>query len=66
MEQVNHKFTKVEAEDITEVTMIDAIMISEPIRTDTGQIVETKDSLDRTEVGPGMNKIIGEVILELT
>ena len=63
MEQVdslNHKFTKVEAEDKTEVTMTDAIMISKAIRTDIGQIVETEDSIDRIEVGLGMNKTIGE------
>ena len=68
MEQVdnlNHKFTKVEAEDKIEVTMTDAIMISEAIRTDIGQIVETEDSIDRSEVGLDMNKIIGEVILEV-
>ena len=67
MEQVdnlNHQFTKVEAEDKTEVTMIDAVMFSKVIRTDTGQIVETEDSIDKIEVGLGMNKIIGEVISE--
>ena len=58
MEQVdslNHKFTKVE--DKTKVTMMDAIMISKAIRTDIGQIVETEDSIDKMEVGLGMNKI---------
>ena len=68
MEQVdnlNHKFTKVEAEDKIEVTMTDAVMISKVIRTNTDQIVETEDSIDRTEVGPDMNKIIGEVISEV-
>ena len=39
--------------------MTDAIMISEVIRINIGQIVETGDSIDRTEVGLGMNKIIG-------
>ena len=69
MEQVdnlNHKFTKVEAEDKIEVTMTDAIMISGAIRTDIGQTVETEDSVDRTEVGLDINKIIGEVISEVT
>ena len=54
--QLNNKFTKVEAEDKIVVTMTDAIIISKVIKTDIGQIVETKDSIDRTEVGPGMKK----------
>ena len=69
MEQVdnlNHKFTRVEAEDKINVTMTDAIMISETIRTNIGQIVDTEDSIDRTEVGLDMNKIIGEVISKVT
>ena len=45
--------------------MTDAVMISKTTRTDTGQIVETKDGTDRTEVGLGMNKITGEVISEV-
>ena len=68
MEQVdnlNHKFTKVEAEDKIEVVMPDAVMTSESIRTDIDQIVETENNIDRTEVGIGMNKIIGEVISEV-
>ena len=68
MEQVANldcKFTKVEAENKTEVTMRDAVMISEAIRTNIGQIVETEDSTDRTEVGLDTNKIIGDVILEV-
>ena len=67
MEQVDnlsHKFTK--AEDKTEVTMTDAIMISKAIRTSIDKIVETEDSIERTEVGLDMNKIIGEVISEVT
>ena len=54
MEQVgnlSHKFTKVEAVDKTEVTMTDAIMISEATRTDIDQIAEIEDSTDRTEAG---------------
>ena len=69
MEQIdslNHKSTKVEAEDKTKLTMTDAIMIGEAIRTDIGQIVETEDSIDKIEVGLGMNKIIGEEISEET
>ena len=46
--------------------MTDAVMISEAIRTDIGQIVETEGSVDRTEVGLGMKKNIGEVISEVT
>ena len=46
--------------------MMDAIIISEVIRIDIGQIVKTGDSIDRIEVGLGMNKIIGKVILEVT
>ena len=68
MEQVDnlsHKFTKVETEDKIGVSMTGAIMISEAIRTNIDQIVETEDSIDRTEVDLDMNKIIGEVILEV-
>ena len=32
----------------------------------TGQIAETEDNTDKTEVGLNMNKISGEVILEET
>ena len=45
--------------------MTDAITISKTIKTDIGQIVETEDNIDRTEVGLGMNKIIGEVFSEV-
>ena len=68
MEQVdnlNHKFTKVEAEDKIEVTMTDVVMISEAIRTNIDQIMETEDSIDKTKESLGMNKIIGEVISEV-
>ena len=46
--------------------MMATIIISEAIRIDIGQIVKTGDSIDRIQVGLGMNKIIGEVILEAT
>ena len=46
--------------------MTDAVMTSKAIRTDIDLIVETEDNIDRTEVGLGMNKIIGEVISEVT
>ena len=45
--------------------MTDAIMISKVIRTNINQIVETEDSIDRTEVGLDMNRIIGEAISEV-
>ena len=64
VDSLNHKFTKIEAEDKKGVTMTDAIMISEAIRTDIGQIMETEGSTDKIEVGLGMNKIIGEEISE--
>ena len=43
--------------------MIDAVMISKIIKIDTGQIVETGDSMDKIEVDQGMNKIKEEEIL---
>ena len=64
VDNVNHKSTKAEVEDKTKATMIDAIMISQVIRIDIDQIVETGDSIDKTEADPGMNKIIGEEISE--
>ena len=69
MEQIdnlNHKFTKVEAGDKIEVNMTDAIMINKATRTDIGQIVETEDSTESTEVSLDVNKIIGEVISGVT
>ena len=69
MEQVdnlNHTFIKIEAEDKIEVTIPDAIMTSEAIRTNIHQIVETEDSIDRSEVGLDMKKIIGKVLSEVT
>ena len=44
--------------------MTDAIMISEAVRTDIDQIVVIEDSIDKIEVGSGMNRIIEEEILE--
>ena len=46
--------------------MTDAVMISKVIRIDIDQTVETGDSIDKREVDPGMHKIIGEGILEVT
>ena len=45
--------------------MIDAVMISKIIKIDTGQIVETGDSIDKIKVDQGMNKIKEEEILEV-
>ena len=69
MEQVDnssHKFTKIEAEDKTEVAMTDVITISKAIRTGIGQIVVTEDNIDKTEVGLDMKTITGEEISEET
>ena len=66
VDNLNHKFTKIEAGDKIEVTMTDAVMTSEAIRTDIGQIVEKEDSIDMTEVDLDINKIIEEVISEVT
>ena len=41
-------------------------MISEVIRIDMDQIVETGDNIGKTEGDPDMHKIIGEEILEVT
>ena len=66
VDNLNHKSTRVEVEDKTEATMIDAVMISEVIRIDIVQIVETGDSIGKKEADPGMNKIIiGEETLEV-
>ena len=46
--------------------MTGAIKISKAIRTGIGQIVTTEDSIDKTEVGIGMNKITGEETSEET
>ena len=65
VDNLNLKSTKAKEEDRIEVTMIDAVMISEVIKIDIGQIVETGDSIDKKEVDQGMNKIIEEEILEV-
>ena len=46
--------------------MTDAFMTSEATRTDIDQIVKIENSTERIEIGLDMNKIIGEVILEVT
>ena len=45
--------------------MIDTIIISKVIRIGIGQIAKIDDIIDKIEVGPGMSKIIGGVILEI-
>ena len=65
VDNLNHTFTKAKAEDKTEATMTDTIMISKVIRIDIDPRVETGDSIDKTEVDLGMHKIIGEEILEV-
>ena len=62
MEHSNHTSIRVEIEVRTEIT------VRETIKTGTDQITcqtaETEDNTEKTEVGLGMNKILGEVILE--
>ena len=65
MNNLNLKSTKAKEEDKIEVAMIDTVMISEVIRIDIDQIVETGDSIDKIEVDQGMTKIIEEIILEV-
>ena len=64
-DNLNKKFTKVEIEDKTEVIMTDTIMIREVIKINIYQIVEMGDNIDRTKIGLGMNKTIGEAISEV-
>ena len=63
-DNLNHKSIRVEAEVRTGITIRETIKID----TDqiTGQTAETGDNINKTEVGPDMSKIIGEVILEET
>ena len=63
LDNLNHKFTKIEAEDKTEATMTDAIMISKVIIKKYRDL--TVETGDRTEVVLGRNKIIGEEIIEV-
>ena len=60
----NHKYIRVEVEVKTEIT----ITIKETIRIGTyqitGQIAETEENTDKTEVGLGISRILGEVMLE--
>ena len=64
---LNARFIRAEEEDKVGNFMIDTIMINEIIKIGTDQIVVTgKISVDKMEVDQGMNKIIGEEILEIT
>ena len=63
--QFNPQIYQGKKEDKIEVAIIDAVMISEVIKINIGQIVKTGDSIDKTEVDLGMNKIIEEDILEV-
>ena len=65
VDNLNPKSTKAREEDRIEVVMIDAVMISEVIKIDIGQIMEIRDNIDKIEVDQGMNKIIEEEILEM-
>ena len=64
----NLRFIKAEEGDKVENFIIHIIMTEEIIRIDTDQIAEAGEFnlVDRVEVDQGMNKFIGEEILELT
>ena len=64
--QLKSKFTKAKEEDRIEEIMIDAIMVSEIIKIDVGQTVETEGSIDKIEVDQDMEKHIEVKILEVT
>ena len=65
VDSLNHRSTKAEVENKIEVNMIHSITISEVIRIDIGQILETGDSIDKIEVPSHMNKIIEAEIVEV-
>ena len=60
----NHNSIREEVEVRIEVTTKETIGIG--TGQITGQIAETENNTDLTEVGLGMSKILGEVILEET
>ena len=62
MDSLNHKSLKVKVEVRTEITITGTIRIG--IDQIIYQTVVTEDSTDNTDVGPDINKIIGEVTLE--
>ena len=65
VDNLNPKSTKAREEDRIEVVMIDAVMISEVIKIDIGQLVQIGDNVDKIELDQGMKKIIEEEILEV-
>ena len=65
LRQANSKSTKAREEDKIVVVIIDIVMISNVTEIDTGQLVETVDSIDKIEVDQNMNKITEEEILEV-
>ena len=64
----NLRFIRAEEGDKVEIFMTHRIMTEEIIRIGTDQIVETGEFglVDKVEVDQGINKIIGEEILEVT
>ena len=58
----NHKSIRVEVEVRTKTTIKEIIRIDTDQMTD--QIAETEDNIVKTEVGLGISKILGEIILE--
>ena len=61
----NLRFIRAEKGDKVEIFMTHIIMIEEITKLGTDQIVVTGEiSIDKVEVDQGMNKIIGEEILE--
>ena len=63
---LNLRYIRAREGDRIKVFMIDTIMISKVIKIGIGQIVEIGEFnlVDKVEVDQGMNKIIGEDILE--
>ena len=64
----NLRFIRAEEGDKVEIFMTHIIMIEECIKTDIDQIavIGEFNLVDKVEVEQGMNKIIGEEILEVT
>ena len=64
----NLRVIRAEEGDKVEIFMIHIIMTEEIIKIDIDQIVEIGEFnlVDKVEVDQGMNKIIGEEILEVT
>ena len=65
---LNLRYIKAREGDKEEIFMIDITMINEVIKIGIGQIGEIGELnlMDKVEVDQGMNKIIGEEILEVT